>query len=100
MYSKFGVSAAHFNLPPNTKLALYQTEFGYTHYITVTVNDEVPSKLGTILDISEEAAAQLGIENEGVFSCLIEHPSYSIRYDICGIVLLWLGFCFNLIQFY
>lgn len=68
LFDSFGVSAAHITLPPDTSVTLTIGD----QKASVNINDEVPRNIGTILDLSNEAAANLLIFREGIYPCKFE----------------------------
>lgn len=64
VYNKHRLSAAHKTLPLGTKIRVTDTKTGRS--IVVQVNDRGPFAKGRILDLSKEAAKELGIVDRGV----------------------------------
>ncbi|MBK1719686.1 septal ring lytic transglycosylase RlpA family protein [Thiocystis violacea] len=64
VYSKHRLSAAHKTLPLGTKIRVTDTKTGRS--IVVRVNDRGPFVKGRILDLSKQAAQELGIVKRGV----------------------------------
>ncbi|CAN7238724.1 septal ring lytic transglycosylase RlpA family protein [Phenylobacterium sp. LjRoot219] len=58
------MTAAHRTLPLGTIARVTNTETG--HWVHVEVNDRGPYAHGRILDLSRQAAARLGMVNDGV----------------------------------
>lgn len=70
LMERFNVNAAVGLLPPNTT-----AEVTYKNRKTlVTISDRQPRVNETYLELSEEAAKKLGIEEEGIFNCYITLP--------------------------
>lgn len=70
LFKKFNINAAHGTLVPNT-----MTEVVYNNKtVFVTISDRKPRVNGTYLELSEEAAKELGIEEEGLVNCQIIIP--------------------------
>ncbi|VVC31881.1 RlpA-like protein, double-psi beta-barrel domain [Cinara cedri] len=67
IHRQFYISAAHSILPPNTKI-LVSTKY---RQVVVTIND-LPAKTNNTLELSDEAALQLGITQEGIIPCDVE----------------------------
>jgi rare lipoprotein A len=63
-YNKNRLSAAHKSLPLGTQLRVTDTKTGRS--IVVKVNDRGPFVKGRILDLSKQAAENLGIVKRGV----------------------------------
>ncbi|XP_025197748.1 uncharacterized protein LOC112596336 [Melanaphis sacchari] len=81
----YGINAAHSLLLPYT-----QVELSYGNKtIDVTINGFEKKSNETLLEISREAALQLGIEKNGEFPCSIKvnvpEPNYSSLKKIIGI---------------
>ncbi|QGU33821.1 septal ring lytic transglycosylase RlpA family protein [Thermochromatium tepidum] len=64
VYNKYRLSAAHKTLPIGTKIQVTDTKTGRS--IVVRVNDRGPFVKGRILDLSKEAAKELGIIDRGI----------------------------------
>ena len=64
VYNKNRFSAAHKSLPLGTKIRVTDTKTGRS--IVVRVNDRGPFVRGRILDLSKQAAKELGIVKKGV----------------------------------
>lgn len=71
LFARFGPNAANFKLP------IFKTVFVTANGRTVaaTINDEVPSNVYAMLDISREVAHLLDIKSEGYFPCKITKES-------------------------
>ena len=78
-YSKNRLSAAHKTLPLGTKIRVTDTLTGNS--IVVQVNDRGPFVKGRILDLSREAASELGMIKKGVASVKLEVLSLPARKD-------------------
>ncbi|MBK1695254.1 septal ring lytic transglycosylase RlpA family lipoprotein [Chromatium weissei] len=63
-YNRNYFTAAHKTLPLGTKLEVTNTRNGRS--VVVKVNDRGPFVKGRVLDLSREAASELGILNRGV----------------------------------
>jgi rare lipoprotein A len=63
-YNRNQYTAAHKTLPLGTKLEVTNTRTGRS--IVVKVNDRGPYAKGRVLDLSREAARELGMINRGV----------------------------------
>lgn len=64
VYNKHRLSAAHKTLPLGTKIQVTDAKTGRS--IVVRVNDRGPFVKGRIVDLSKEAARELGIVDRGV----------------------------------
>jgi rare lipoprotein A len=63
-YNKHGLTAMHRTLPFGTRLRV--TNLGNNKSIEVRVNDRCRSKNGRVLDLSKQAAKQLGFMEPGL----------------------------------
>lgn len=63
-YNKNRLSAAHKTLPLGTKVQVTDTKTGRS--IVVKINDRGPFVKGRVLDLSREAAKELGIIKKGI----------------------------------
>lgn len=78
LFKKFNINAAHGTLRPNSLTeVLYNNKTAY-----VTISDRKPRINGTYLELSEAAAKELGIEEEGLVKCQIIIP-YTIKELLC-----------------
>lgn len=66
IFDKNRLTAAHKNLPFNTKINVTNKKTGKS--IVVVVNDRGPYVKGRILDLSERAASELGFKRSGTAS--------------------------------
>jgi rare lipoprotein A len=64
VYNKHRLSAAHKTLPLGTRIQVTDTKTGRS--IVVRVNDRGPFAKGRIVDLSKEAARELGIVERGL----------------------------------
>ncbi|ADC61237.1 septal ring lytic transglycosylase RlpA family protein [Allochromatium vinosum] len=64
VYDKRRLSAAHRTLPLGTKIRVTDTRTGRS--VIVRVNDRGPFAKGRIVDLSKEAAKELGIVDRGI----------------------------------
>lgn len=64
VYNKHRLSAAHKTLPLGTRIRVTDTQTGRS--IIVRVNDRGPFVKGRIVDLSKEAARELGIVDRGI----------------------------------
>lgn len=64
VYNKHRLSAAHKTLPLGTKIQVTDAKTGRS--IVVRVNDRGPFVKGRIVDLSKEAAKELGIVDRGI----------------------------------
>jgi rare lipoprotein A (peptidoglycan hydrolase) len=64
------LTAAHPTLPMNTEVRVRNLENGRT--VTVRINDRLPKQSPRIIDLSEHAAAELGMERRGHAPVLLE----------------------------
>ncbi|VVC31879.1 RlpA-like protein, double-psi beta-barrel domain [Cinara cedri] len=62
------LNAAHLSLPPYTRVEVWHNKYS----VIVMINDRLPRSNGTLLDLSNEAAEQLGVAQEGFLSCRIQ----------------------------
>ena len=65
-----GLTAAHPTLPMNTEVRVENLENGKS--VTVRINDRLPPRSPRVIDLTEHAAAQLGMEHRGHAKVLIE----------------------------
>jgi rare lipoprotein A len=70
VYDMHGLTAAHKTLPFNTKVKVVNLENGLS--VVVRVNDRGPFKDERVIDLSLEAAKQLGLIAHGTASVRIE----------------------------
>jgi rare lipoprotein A len=78
-YNKNRLSAAHRTLPLGTKLRVTDTRTGRS--IVVKVNDRGPFARGRIIDLSREAAQELGMVKNGVAKVELKVVSLPSRHD-------------------
>ena len=78
-YSKHRFSAAHRTLPIGTKVQVTDTKTGRS--IVVKVNDRGPFARGRIIDLSREAATELGIVKKGVAKVELKVLSLPLSHD-------------------
>jgi rare lipoprotein A len=69
-YDKNAMTAAHRTAPFGTRVKVTYLKTGKT--VEVTVNDRLPRKKNLIIDVSGAAAAELGLEEEGIGEVEIE----------------------------
>jgi rare lipoprotein A len=79
IYNRNRLSAAHKTLPLGTKIRVTDTLTGNS--IVVKVNDRGPFVKGRIIDLSREAASELGMIKRGVSSVKLEVLSLPPRKD-------------------
>ena len=79
-YHRGRLTAAHKTLPLGTKIQVTDTRTGRS--IVVKVNDRGPFAKGRILDLSREAADELGIIKKGVASVELKVVRSSLRSEI------------------
>lgn len=73
MYKRFGVNAAHRKLPPMTRVEV--TVGRRDNKILIAINDRpLDSGDGVVLELSEQAAEELDIDEEGMVGCEIYVP--------------------------
>ncbi|HYC02407.1 MAG TPA: septal ring lytic transglycosylase RlpA family protein [Azospirillaceae bacterium] len=65
-----GMTAAHRTLPLGTKATVTSPETGKS--VEVTINDRGPARTDRVIDISERAATELGIDKLGVAKVTVE----------------------------
>jgi rare lipoprotein A len=65
-----GMTAAHRTLPLGTKATVTSPETGKS--VEVTINDRGPARTDRVIDISERAATELGIDKLGVARVTVE----------------------------
>jgi len=78
-YNRNCFTAAHKTLPLGTKLEVTNTRNGRS--VVVKVNDRGPFVKGRVLDLSREAASELGMLNRGVARIeyrVVSTPAHSI----------------------
>ncbi len=73
-YNPQGLSAAHRTLPFGTKVRV--TNLRNNQSVVVRINDRGPYTGGRIVDLSEAAAAEVGIKQSGVGKVRLEVLSY------------------------
>lgn len=78
-YSKNRLSAAHKTLPLGTRIRVTDTKTGRS--IVVKVNDRGPFAKGRIVDLSREAASELGMIGKGVAKVELKVVSMPKRGD-------------------
>ena len=76
-YDPKALTAAHRKFPFGTELTIINLENG--RKVTVKVNDRGPYKNNRILDLSSEAAHQLGMKKPGLVAVCIEDPTITKR---------------------
>ena len=69
-YKKNKLTAAHRTLPFNTQVKV--TNLSNNKWVLVTINDRGPFKKGRIIDVSEAAAIQLDLIDQGIAKVEIE----------------------------
>ncbi|WP_299426491.1 septal ring lytic transglycosylase RlpA family protein [uncultured Meiothermus sp.] len=69
-FNKFHMTAAHRTLPFNTRVRVTNLQNGRS--IVVRINDRGPFIRGRIIDLSFEAARQLGMHRQGVIQVKVE----------------------------
>lgn len=75
---KFRINAANSKLPPNAVVGVIANGF----IVDVTINED-PTKDDGITYLSEAAAFELGVEEEGVvFPCKILLPNYGLFFEV------------------
>ncbi len=70
IYNRNDLTAAHRTLDFNTRLRV--TNLGNGRTVTVRVNDRGPYAKGRIIDLSEEAGRQIGLDVSGIAKVKIE----------------------------
>lgn len=91
MFKKYRVNAAHATLPHNTMV-----EVTYNNKtINLTINDRFKKKNNVLLELSEEAAKDLGIEHEGLVPCILVIPVLR-DYELIS-YLKYVGFFFTIL---
>lgn len=65
-----GLTAAHRTLPLGTRATVTNRETGRS--VEVRINDRGPERTDRIIDVSERAAAELGMEKTGVAPVVVE----------------------------
>lgn len=70
VFNPRAMTAAHKSLPFNTKVRVTNVDNGRS--VVVRINDRGPFKPGRIIDLSEGAAAALGMREQGVANVRVE----------------------------
>lgn len=70
LYNKYGLNAAHPVLSTNTKVEVTANN----KKVLLTINNRQSSTRGSILELSDEAAKVLDINNEGLVQCTVSVP--------------------------
>lgn len=70
LYETYGLNAAHVILPQYTKVEVSLKN----KKILLTVNDQSAKVNGSILELSDEAARVMDINEEGLFPCTVKVP--------------------------
>ncbi|SHE59767.1 rare lipoprotein A [Desulfacinum infernum DSM 9756] len=81
-YDMYALTAAHKILPMNTHVKVTHLRTGRS--IVVRINDRGPFVPGRIIDLSYEAARQLGIQREGVAPVLVEAVRVASPVQVAG----------------
>lgn len=66
------LTAAHRSLPFDTEVEVVNPENGKS--VTVRINDRGPYRQGRIIDLSQAAAAELGMLDSGIIDVIIRYP--------------------------
>ncbi len=70
-YDKNAMTAGHHTLPFGTKVKVTYLKTGKS--VEVSVNDRIPNKKKTIIEVSGAAAAELGLKEDGMGKVKIEY---------------------------